>query len=372
MNKSSEATAIQHLLEHRDAEIPTFVYWVFIGSVISFPLSIMRIAVTGWIYIYGIQLLVFLVIIGLFIYRRSIAPKTQALVLVAMNLIIAIMGIMIFGIVGSGTISALSCIMICLFFVSFKATLVVCGILSATYTLSMYYFVNGIHMLPVDSDIYITAKSSWGTVMFGSVVFVILTISGIFRQQKLSLNLIAELEDRNRTIEAQKKSLEHLANHDPLTGLATLRVGRQQLELAISKANTYKHQIALFFLDLDGFKAINDQYGHMAGDEALKVTAARIISMIRDNDTACRIGGDEFIIIIDKVDTPELIQKLCERLIESINRPIVYNSQTLTVGTSIGVVTYPGTGTDPSNLLRIADELMYQVKAEGKNSYRMV
>ena len=127
----------------------------------------------------------------------------------------------------------------------------------------------------------------------------------------------------------------------------------------------------MFFLDLDGFKKVNDSHGHATGDSVLKETSLRIITIIREDDTACRVGGDEFIIIIEKVESPEHIERLCIRLIEQINQPITVEDNIVKVGVSIGAVTYPNVANDAKALLQRADELMYEVKADGKNSYKI-
>ena len=362
---------IQQMEEYREASIPQFTRGVFYLASVALPLSLSRSLVTGWQLIYSIEVVCFLVIAALFFFRTKIKSNIQAWVLLGINLIIAIFCLFTFGIIGGAVVSSLSCILICIFFINARTAIFIGALLLIAFVTSSYLFVFQGRQLPLDGTTYVSTLSSWGTVLFGSVFFIILVVFGVFKQRRESFVLISQLEERTKVIERQKRSLEHLANHDPLTGLPSLRLAHQQLEITLNKAKISKHQSAVFFLDLDGFKKINDSHGHATGDAVLKETALRIISTIRTNDTACRIGGDEFIIIIEEVVSPAHIEKLCERLIERINQPINFEGNTVEVGVSIGAVTYPTIAQDAKSLLQKADELMYQVKANGKNSYEI-
>jgi len=131
------------------------------------------------------------------------------------------------------------------------------------------------------------------------------------------------------------------------------RIVDKRIKETLKHAEQNKHQFALLFLDLDGFKFINDAYGHDAGDEVLKQVAKRVSSAIRSSDTAFRLGGE----------------KLCERLIHNISAPLSYKGIGLNVGVSIGAALYPSSANNASNLRFRADELMYQVKKTGKNNF---
>jgi diguanylate cyclase (GGDEF)-like protein len=364
-------SVIQQMEEYREIAIPQFTYGVFCLASVALPLSLSRSFETGWQLIYTIEVACYLVIFALFFFRAKIKSATQVWILLFISLIIAIFCLFTFGIMGGAVVSSLSCILICVFFINTRTAIFIGSILLIVFMTSSYLFVFQNRQLPLDGTAYVSTLSSWGTVLFGSVFFIILVVFGGLKQRRESFVLISQLEERANVIERQKRSLEHLANHDPLTGLPSLRLARSQLEMALNTAKISNHQSAVFFLDLDGFKKINDSHGHAIGDSVLKVTALRIISTIRTNDTACRIGGDEFIIIIEKVESREHIEKLCLRLIEMINRPVNVGGITLKVGVSIGAVTYPTIAQDAKSLLQKADELMYQVKANGKNSYEI-
>ncbi len=163
--------------------------------------------------------------------------------------------------------------------------------------------------------------------------------------------------------------LEFLANHDPLTGLATLRLCKDRLENAIAKSKKSSLGCAVMFFDLDGFKAVNDDHGHELGDQVLKLTAERVVSEISKSDVLARIGGDEFVLILDGVDCRSSIGRIANRLSSKISLPVWLDNQLIKISTSIGIAIYPDDGTTPGELISRADKAMYRVKKSGKNSY---
>lgn len=183
--------------------------------------------------------------------------------------------------------------------------------------------------------------------------------------------LAAQVSARTKELEEKNKEIEHLANHDPLTGLPSLRLANQRLKIALNMAKRKGHIAAVLFLDLDGFKTINDTYGHEAGDTVLVEAALRIQKVIRDYDTACRIGGDEFLVILSEVESVSLIEEICARILSQINQPFTLNGVNLKIEASIGCAYYPKHGDTEEVLKKIADRLMYEVKARGKNDYHI-
>lgn len=183
---------------------------------------------------------------------------------------------------------------------------------------------------------------------------------------------IPELLARVKThleIKNQQVQFEHQANHDTLTGLPTIRIASDRMEVAINHAKRSDEKVALLFLDLDDFKQINDTHGHEAGDEVLKAIAKRIESTIRESDTACRIGGDEFLVLLSIISSREQVEEVCRRLINVVGKTLDYNGHELHVGVSIGIALYPDDASDAASLRRRADDVMYSVKKAGKNHY---
>ncbi|MFZ3298690.1 MAG: GGDEF domain-containing protein, partial [Ralstonia pickettii] len=128
--------------------------------------------------------------------------------------------------------------------------------------------------------------------------------------------------------------------------------------------------IALMFLDLDGFKLVNDTWGHAIGDQVLKTVSSRLLSLLRPSDTVARLGGDEFVILLDNPESRDNVALIAARIIEVINSPMSFDRKTAHVGTSIGIAFFVEGVTTPSELLKNADDAMYEAKAAGKNTYR--
>lgn len=180
---------------------------------------------------------------------------------------------------------------------------------------------------------------------------------------------ISELNDQKEEAEKLTAKIEDIANHDDLTGLLSLRKAEEYLEEHLEAARLQNHQVGLLFIDLDDFKSVNDVYGHEAGDHLLIQVAKRIQSQIRDDDYACRAGGDEFLVILNELEDSSKLEDLCQRLVDSVCLPINYGDHELTVGVSIGAAVFPFHADDLKTLKRSADRMMYQVKKSGKSSY---
>jgi len=176
----------------------------------------------------------------------------------------------------------------------------------------------------------------------------------------------------NQDITLQKhreNRLQHEALFDPLTGLANRRKLKQLFNQEKTAAQQRVGKIALLFLDIDGFKRINDHYGHNAGDEILCQIGERIQSIVRSGDHISRLGGDEFVILLCNWKTVEIIPRLCTRLIKLISSPYPTIDQQHQLGASIGIALFPDHGVELDMLLMRADESMYKVKATEKNNF---
>ncbi|MDP5252690.1 MULTISPECIES: diguanylate cyclase [unclassified Vibrio] len=174
--------------------------------------------------------------------------------------------------------------------------------------------------------------------------------------------LKAEIEKQTQILTTQKEELVYLSEHDSLTGLLNRRALTEALETAIHKAKRTKYKLAVLFIDLDKFKAVNDHYGHSAGDFVLQTTAKRISDNIRESDFAGRLGGDEFVICLDLVDNFVALQPKIKQIHAVIKEPIYWQDQELSVGASIGVSYYPDDTQNTHELLTLADQRMYTDK----------
>jgi diguanylate cyclase (GGDEF)-like protein/PAS domain S-box-containing protein len=172
--------------------------------------------------------------------------------------------------------------------------------------------------------------------------------------------------------EAKKSEnyLSYMASHDPLTGLANRSLMREHLELAILHAHRYRTLVALVFIDLDKFKAINDTLGHDVGDDVLKTIAGRLRANVRESDIVARLGGDEFVLVLANQPSIESIADLIDRLHHNVAEAIPYLNENLRPTISAGISIYPHDGKEVETLMRNADAAMYHAKSLGRNNYQ--
>jgi two-component system cell cycle response regulator len=168
------------------------------------------------------------------------------------------------------------------------------------------------------------------------------------------------------------KMLESLALIDQLTGLANRRLLTDRMSVALVHARRNKSAMAVVYLDLDGFKQINDTLGHSAGDVLLKMVAGRLVATVREEDTVARLGGDEFIIALSHVSGTDYAATVALKVIKAVSlQPYVIEGHTVRITISAGVGVYPIHGEDVDTLMKSADLAMYEAKRSGKNTYRI-
>jgi len=171
-------------------------------------------------------------------------------------------------------------------------------------------------------------------------------------------------------LKAVEQQLAHLAHHDELTGLPNRLHFKAQIEKSLHSARRNGHQLALLFLDLDGFKLINDNYGHDIGDQLLIEIARRLKQCVREEDTVARMGGDEFIIILQQIRGQQDAALVADNVVAAITRPVQLAQHLITPTTSIGISIYPHDATTTIGLQKAADNAMYRAKEGGKNRYK--
>jgi diguanylate cyclase (GGDEF)-like protein/PAS domain S-box-containing protein len=168
-----------------------------------------------------------------------------------------------------------------------------------------------------------------------------------------------------------EEHMQHMAQYDALTHLPNRALFNDRLQQAIIAAQRNKAHLALMFIDLDKFKPVNDTYGHGVGDQLLKEVALRIQDCLRESDTAARIGGDEFVILLPAIETQQDASKVGEKILHTLNQPFLLAGHTLQISASIGVAVYPQHGSDEKHLVKSADIAMYHAKKNGRNNVKM-
>jgi diguanylate cyclase (GGDEF)-like protein len=177
-------------------------------------------------------------------------------------------------------------------------------------------------------------------------------------------HMVTQIHKQIEDLHEQQDKLDHLASHDSLTGLPNRRLFLDRLERALARARRQEMQLTLLFIDLDNFKAVNDVHGHAAGDAVLQAVAQRLQSLLRESDTAARIGGDEFIVLLEGTWDDASVEHIVHKVQASLSLPVPYQDIELESGGSIGVGRYPQDGSTASTLIAAADQAMYRCKTE--------
>ncbi|MCP4389161.1 MAG: EAL domain-containing protein [Gammaproteobacteria bacterium] len=182
----------------------------------------------------------------------------------------------------------------------------------------------------------------------------------------LRFGLEQEIEQRR----VAEHRVEHLATHDPLTNLPNRRGLYEELNELIYRSKRYRYSSAVIYVDLDGFKNVNDHFAHEAGDKLLTQVATNFKQIVRQTDSVARIGGDEFIVLITDIDRETTLITKIESLLKEASKPIKFDGHKISVSASIGIALYPEHGDNAETLLHHADQAMYQAKNHGKNTFR--
>lgn len=199
----------------------------------------------------------------------------------------------------------------------------------------------------------------------GQEIWAEIKVIAIGSKDKPDIQIVFRDVTEKKRYEAQ---LEFLAYHDPLTGLKNRRVFSKIVQESVKTAKLNQKQIAILYLDIDHFKDINDTYGHDVGDQLLKEFTARMKSAVRDDDVLCRVGGDEFLILLKHANDKKTVEKIAERLLTVFRKTYNIHGIKLNVTSSIGIATFPNSGNSYNSLIRRADKALYRAK-EHRNNY---
>jgi len=175
------------------------------------------------------------------------------------------------------------------------------------------------------------------------------------------------VEQQTRALRANEERLRHLSEHDALTGMPNRLLLDDRLRTALQRAERFQTCLGLLMVDVDGFKEVNDELGHQAGDELLCCLAGRLCTSVRATDTVARIGGDEFVVLLPDLRLPTEAETIARKIVSAVAEPFLINQMQNVISISVGVVTFPEEALSADALIRCADEAMYAAKREGKN-----
>ena len=188
---------------------------------------------------------------------------------------------------------------------------------------------------------------------------------------KTRIHNMLEVRLLYKQLEDYSRALESLALHDPLTGLPNRRLLMDRLSLSIAHAHRNQSTMAVMYLDLDGFKLINDTLGHDAGDTLLQMVADRLVAAVRQEDTVSRLGGDEFVIGLSELSHANDVVNMVSKVIQALAQPYNIQGRNVSMTASVGVGIYPSHGLEVETLMKNADLALYEAKRTGKNTYRI-
>ncbi len=197
-----------------------------------------------------------------------------------------------------------------------------------------------------------------------------LSIAAVSNVDDGSLHYVALFSDITELKEHQQQ-LEQMAHYDALTGIPNRVLLADRLQQAIAQSRRHQRGLALVYLDIDGFKEVNDVHGHETGDQLLVSLAQRLRDTLREGDTLARLGGDEFVAVLTDIDTSSECESILSRMLQAAAMPITVRQHTLQLSASLGVALFPQDGSDPDTLLRHGDQAMYHAKQAGKNRYHL-
>lgn len=182
--------------------------------------------------------------------------------------------------------------------------------------------------------------------------------------KKVFFSVIRDISGRRKA----DQKIAQLAHFDELTNLPNRNLFYDRLDQAVARARRYHQKFAILFMDLDGFKQVNDEFGHHVGDNLLGMVAERLTRSARDMDTVARVGGDEFVFILNNIEHADNVSLVANKILESLSRPFVVKGKSCSIGCSIGISIFPDDTGDTETLVKMADDAMYMAKKGGRNN----
>jgi len=325
--------------------------------------SVTRAITQGWQPVFGMQIGILLLMLVVSWRRRRISSAVKAAILISSCVLVAWGGLYTYGVMAPAGhwFSALAVFLIGMAY-NVRGAYIATGILLAGM-MAIAFLVVGGQVEPLITPVaFITSPNNWVVELLCALLFAAVVLPAV-RDYKRAITTLTSKSDLRRN------KIGYLAEHDQLTGLPLMRIARDRLNMACSRARRSKGRAAVLFIDLDGFKDLNDAHGHEAGDVCLKTVATRLSERLRAQDTVARVGGDEFVVVLDEVSESSEACQLAADLIQLIGSPIPFVDAQLRVGASIGIATYPDNAQDARVLQKLADRAMYDAKHAGKNRY---
>jgi diguanylate cyclase (GGDEF)-like protein len=354
--ESASLAEIQSLLERR--------VWgtTILLMLVLTPLSVLRVINTGWLPIYTFHCALFAVMFVVYLFGDRVPIRARVVMALAYIQTAGAAGLILMGLLGFGFLWLVANSFLIAIMYGHRAGLIGIGLNVIIVLAAMFGFRHGLLAIPVDANDYMHSPAVWALGITMIVLFSWTLMNSIGLYKEAVVDLLKKTDQ-------QRLEIERLATYDHLTGLVQVRVAHERLPVALHHARRSGHKVAVLFLDLDGFKQVNDSHGHGAGDHVLRAVSHILRAVVRESDTVSRIGGDEFMVVLEDLADPEVAASVAGRVLFDLARPMQYHNVMLQVGASIGIALFPDHGADAMSLQHAADGAMYTVKNSGKGGY---
>lgn len=340
--------------------IDQLVTGVFVVAIIGTPMSISRCLSTGWLPLYSIHLAIGLAVVAVYFARRRLSDTFKIAVVLGSFWAVGVVGLFTLGLVGAGYWWLVVSSLLVSILYSVRAGMLTIGVVLLLMIAAAVGFTRGWLVLPLDANTYVLNPTSWITLVIATSLMPLMIFRAIAGVHATTIDLLREVDEKRRQIAL-------LATHDDLTGAPTMTLAMDRLTQAVLSHRRDGEKVAVFFIDLDGFKSVNDAHGHAAGDHALRTTVQRLQRAMRAEDTLARIGGDEFLAIQSGIPGPADAITNARKLVARLSEPMDFDGHVINVGASIGIAIAPDHGIDAADLIRVADGAMYLAKRAGRN-----
>lgn len=347
------------------ASIDKIIVILAICSVPAAIASTSRVTISGFQPSMALHIAICLSLIIAALKRRHLSVKFKLNYLLLLSVAVSVFGIYNWGLIGNGFLWSLLVIVFSTLYYGIKAGFIASIAFCLYCSVIGFLYISGFLDMPIDPESYFTSLSGWATAVIGALFPLCLTVLVVGTLYDTAKSMLLKLEK-------QRVEITVLAERDSLTGLYNARVFHELIAHAMERSKRHDSWVYLVNIDLDNFKSVNDSYGHHAGDCVLKYISDQLLAATRSEDTLCRVGGDEFLILIEhpKRHSEEQLQQLITRLKEAIEIPYLYEGQTLEIRGSIGIAEYNAESTpdliSKDDILKRGDRNMFKDKRKNR------
>lgn len=354
----------RHLLGVRASLLDTVILGLLVVALLALPAALVRTLSIGWLPVHSVQVALGIAAVLLFVFRRRLSVRSKAAAVIGVFWAVGLVTLIGLGLAGTGIWwLVLSSLLVSVLY-SVRAGLIAMGLATAAMSLIGLAFCLEWLPLAFDSANQMRSPGAWITAIVGATLMPLVVFGAVAALNSSTIALLKKTGE-------QRELIRELATHDDLTGIPTFTLALDRLEQALRALPRSGRKVGLLFIDLDGFKAINDSLGHEAGDKVLAAVARRLSPNLRAEDTLARIGGDEFLAILSGTQTTEEVLAVAAKLQRLVRAPVEYREQEIVVGCSIGAAFAWDNRLSAEELIRSADAAMYEAKRTGSNQVRL-